>query len=377
MNNTPILTTSAEVKVLADELRGEAILAVDLEADSMHRYREQVCLLQLSVPGRTVLIDPLAGAELAPLAGLFADPAVRKIFHAADYDLRSLYRDFRLEVRGLFDTMISAQLLGEEKIGLNDVLGKYFGVTLDKRFQRADWSIRPLSAAMVAYAAEDTRHLHRLVELFEARLLELGRRDWAAEEFGILEGVRFSESERGPLCLRLKGAGPLDRRQLGVLEELLQWREREAERRDRPPFQVIGNAILLALARQSPRTATALAAMAVLPERLRDRHGRDLLAAIARGMELPSSDLPVWPKTPRLERDPAVDGRLTILKGWRRDKAAALGIDPGVLINNALLELLARENPATTAQLAASPGLKNWQRRELGTELLAALRRPA
>ena len=375
--NTPILTTSAEVAALAAELRGEAILAVDLEADSMHRYREQVCLLQLSVPGRTVLIDPLAGADLAPLAGLFADPAVRKIFHAADYDLRSLYRDFRLEVRGLFDTMVSAQLLGEEKIGLNDVLGKYFGVTLDKRFQRADWSIRPLPAEMVAYAAEDTRHLHRLTELFEARLLELGRRDWAAEEFGLLEGVRFSDSEKGPLCLRLKGAGALDRRQLGVLEELLQWRELEAARRDRPPFQVIGNTILLALAMQAPRMATALAAITELPERLRDRHGRDLLAAIGRGMELPGEALPAWPKTSRPERDPAVDARLAALKVWRRDKAAALGIDPGVLINNALLELLARENPVTTAQLAASPGLKHWQRQELGAELLERLRRPA
>jgi ribonuclease D len=375
--NTPILTTSVEVAALADELHGETILAVDLEADSMHRYRERVCLLQLSTAQRTVLIDPLPGAELAPLAEIFADPAVRKIFHAADYDLRSLYRDFRLEVRGLFDTMISAQLLGEEKIGLNDVLGKYFGVSLDKKYQRADWSIRPLSAEMIAYAAEDTRHLHRLSALFEAKLLELGRRDWAAEEFQLLEQVRFSDNERGPLCLRFKGAGVLDRRQLGVLEELLQWREREAERRDRPPFQVIGNAILLALAKQTPRTATALAAVGELPERLRDRHGRELLAAITRGMELPNSDLPVWPKTPRPERDPAVETRLTALKNWRREKAAVLAIDPGVLINNALLELLARDNPATAAQLESLSGLKHWQRREFGGELLARLRSPA
>jgi ribonuclease D len=371
---TPILTTTAEVAALATTLQGQPAIAVDLEADSMHRYRERVCLVQLSVPGRTVLIDPLAGADLAPLGELFANPAVRKIFHAADYDLRSLFRDFRLEVRGLFDTMISAQLLGEEKIGLADVLHKYFGVTLDKRFQRADWSQRPLSTEMIAYAAEDTRHLHRLAELFETRLGELGRLEWAREEFLLLEAVRFSDGERGPLCLRLKGAGTLDRRQLGVLEELLQWREREAERRDRPPFQVVGNAILLVLARQTPRTATALAAIAELPERLRDRYGRDLLAAIGRGMDLPGSALPLWPKTLRPERDPAADARLATLKNWRRDQAAALAIDPGVLINNALLELLARENPGSPAQLETLAGLKLWQRRELGTGLLASLR---
>jgi ribonuclease D len=339
----------------------------------MHRYRERVCLMQISTPGRTVLIDPLAGADLAPLAAIFADPAIRKIFHAADYDLRSLYRDFRLEVRGLFDTMISAQLLGEEKIGLADVLAKYFAVTLDKRYQRADWSQRPLTAEMIAYAAEDTRHLHRLMALFEGKLRESGRLEWAAEEFALLETVRFSSEERGPLCLRLKGAGPLDRRQLGILEELLQWREREAERRDRPPFQVLGNAILLALARQAPRTPVALAAIAELPERLRDRYGRDLLAAIGRGLELPNSALPAWPKVPRPERDPAADARLAALKSWRRDRAAALAIDPGVLINNAALEQLAREQPRSFEQLAATSGLKNWQRREFGSELLAAL----
>jgi ribonuclease D len=373
--NAPILTTTTEVAALADELRGETVIAVDLEADSMHRYRERVCLMQLSSPRQTVLIDPLAGADLAPLAAIFADPAVRKIFHAADYDLRSLYRDFGLEVRGLFDTMVSAQLLGEEKIGLNDVLGKYFGVTLDKKYQRADWSIRPLTPEMIAYAAEDTRHLHRLCELFEAKLRERGRRDWATEEFALLEGVRFSDNEKGPLCLRLKGAGTLDRRQLGVLEELLQWREREAERRDRPPFQVIGNTILLALALQAPRTNTTLAAVPELPERLRDRYGRELLAAITRGLELPSSDLPVWPKMPRPERDPAVEARLTALKAWRREKAAALAIDPGVLINNALLETLARDQPLQITALDAVAGLKNWQRQVLGDELLAVLAR--
>jgi ribonuclease D len=375
--NPPILTTTAEVSALAGELRGQPSIAVDLEADSMHRYRERVCLLQLSTPDRTVLIDPLPGADLTSLAAILADPAVRKIFHAADYDLRSLYRDFRLEVRGLFDTMVSAQLLGEEKIGLADVLGKYFGVTLDKRFQRADWSLRPLPAEMIAYAAEDTRHLHRLAELFETRLEELGRRVWADEEFRLLEGVRFSDSESGPLCLRVKGAGTLDRRQLGVLEELLQWREQEAARRDRPPFQIVGNALLLELAKQTPRTAVSLAAITVLPERLRDRYGRDLLAGIACGLELSNDRLPVWPRSPRLERDPAAEARLTALKSWRREKATALGIDPGVLINNALLELLAREKPGSRMALESCPGMKQWQRHELGGDLLEILQSPA
>ena len=367
-----ILTSTAEVAALAAELRGEPVLAVDLEADSQHRYREQVCLLQLSTLDRTVLIDPLQGLDLAPLAELFADPAVRKIFHAADYDLRCLHRDFHLEVHGLFDTMISAQLLGEEKLGLADVLGKYFGVTLDKRYQRADWAIRPLPPEMIAYAAEDTRHLHRLMELFEARLRELGRLEWAAEEFALLEAVRFNVSA-GPLCLRLKGAGTLPRRQLGILEELLQWREREAARRDRPPYQVVGNSTLLPLAQQAPRTLPDLAAIEGVTPRLVERYGRDLLAAILRGLEQPEGELPVWQRQPRQERDPAVDARLAALKDWRKQRAGALHIDPGVLINNALLETLARERPTHAEALTGFPGLKRWQHRVLGSELLAVL----
>ncbi len=370
----PILTTTAEVAAFAASLRGEAVLAVDLEADSQHRYREQVCLLQLTAAGRTVLIDPLAGAELAPLAPLFADPAVRKIFHAADYDLRCLYRDFGLEVRGLFDTMITAQLLGEEKIGLADVLAKYFGVSLDKRFQRADWAIRPLPADMIHYAAEDTRHLAGLAELWETRLIELGRLEWAREEFTLLETVRFAGQE-GPLCLRLKGGAVLSRRQLGVAEELLQWREGEAERRDRPTYQVLGGPLVVDLARHSPRTLEELGRVPGLAPRLAERYGRALLAAVGRGLELPEQELPRWPYEPRPERDPAVDARLAALKDWRKERAAALKLEPGVLINNALLEGLARRQPADAGELEAFPGVKGWQRRELGTELLALLRR--
>ena len=144
MPDTPILTDRAAVARFAAELAQETIVAVDLEADSMHSYQEKVCLLQFTTPSRTLLIDPLAVDDLSPLGPVLADPAIRKLFHAADYDIRCLNRDFGFEVRGLFDTMIACQFLGEEKVGLADILGKYFGVVLDKQFQRADWSQRPL-----------------------------------------------------------------------------------------------------------------------------------------------------------------------------------------------------------------------------------------
>jgi ribonuclease D len=339
----------------------------------MHSYREKVCLVQITSATGTRLIDPLQVTNLDPLKPVLANPAIRKIFHAADYDLRCLHRDFGIEIRGLFDTMICAQLLGEERIGLADLLGKYFDVNLDKRFQRADWSQRPLSAEMIRYAAEDTRHLHRLAELFETHLKELGRLDWAQEEFALQEQVRFNGND-GPLCLRVKGARNLGRRQLGILEELLQWRETEAERRNRPPFKVIGNKDLLALALAAPATPQALKATAGLSPRHADRLGKKLLAAIRRGQEIPADRLPDFPRQgPRPKRDPQVDARLENLKKWRKRLAESYRLDPGVLINNAQLEELARRNPQEAAALEEIPGMRNWQRRELGSGILQLL----
>ncbi len=372
MPETPILTDTDSISRLAEELHRETAIAVDLEADSMHCYQEKVCLLQFSTPSRTVLVDPLAKGDLEPLQEVLADPQLRKIFHAADYDIRCLYRDFGFEIRGLFDTMVSCQFLGEEKVGLADVLNKYFGVALDKQYQRADWSVRPLSPEMIRYAAEDTRHLHRLVTLLEEQLAARGRLAWVTEEFALLEQVRHSEQD-GPLYLRTKGAGMLDRRQLAVLEELLQWRDREARRRDRPPFKVAGNKALLELARSTPRTLKGLVAVEGISPRMADRFGGQILKAIERGLAVPDSELPRFPRSPRPVRDPEVDQRVALLKEWRKEVAAELEMDPGILINNALLDELARRQPSSETGLEAVPGMKNWQRRVLGAGILQRL----
>jgi len=366
-----ILTTTGELETFAAELQGEECIGVDLEADALHNYQEQVCLLQFTTSARTLLIDPLAIESLQPLAAVLADGEVRKIFHAADYDLRCLRRDFGFEINGLFDTMIGAQFCGEEKIGLADMLRKYFEVELDKRFQKADWSQRPLSTEMANYAAEDTRHLHRLAALIEKRLTELGRLEWLHEECRLLEQVRFAEHD-GPLFLRFKGAGTLDRRQLAVLEALLHWRDAEAMRRNRPLFKIIGNAQLLEVAKQRPRDREGLKSVPGLSPGHAERYGRDLLAAVTAAEALPGEDLPVYPRERGVERDPEVDQRMKKLKGWRQLRAAELELDPGVLINNATLEQIARRQPGDLDSLAALPGIRRWQVDALGCDLLLA-----
>jgi ribonuclease D len=372
MEQTEILTTNAQVAELAGLLAGETAIAVDLEADSMHNYQEKVCLIQISTLQRTVLIDPLAATDLSPLQPVFGNPAIRKIFHAADYDLRSLKRDFGLSINGLFDTMISAQLLGEDRVGLADLLRKYFGVELDKKYQRADWSLRPLPAEMVRYAAEDTCHLHRLVALFEERLTALNRASWAAEEFALMEEVQFADAG-GPICLRFKGAGTLHRRELGVLEKLMLWREQEGARLNRPVFKILGNKSLMEMAQSMPKFMGDLRGIDGLPQRLIEKYGRALLAAVQSGLEIPEAELPKFPRLPRRVKDSGLEDRVKLLKKWRQREASRYALEPGVLINNAALEALAQLNPQSLAEFNEIVGLKNWQKKELGESLLEAL----
>jgi len=367
----PIITDMEQLQEFAERLEQHASIAIDLEADSMHHYQEQACLLQFSTPEETLLVDPLKLADLEPLRKVLADPGIRKLFHAADYDLRCLRRDFNLEVRGLFDTMIASQFCGEEKFGLADLLNKYFSVRLDKKFQRADWTIRPLPHDMMNYAAEDTRHLERLAEIMSANLRDLGREEWVAEECRLLEQVAF-EVQDGPKYLRFKGAGKLAPRQLAILDLLLEWREREAERRDVPPFKVFGNQGLLAIALNAPESQQAMASLEGVYPRLADRYGRQLLRLIEQAQALPDDRLPQYPKGARRVREPEIEKRLTVLKQWRTQKAAELQLDAGLLINNALLEEVARLQPQTPAQLDM---LKNWQRQVLGDELMALLKK--
>ncbi|MDX2494473.1 MAG: HRDC domain-containing protein [Desulfuromusa sp.] len=372
MSLPPILTQTEQIKEFAEQLSNYQTIAVDLEADSMHNYQEKVCLLQFSTPDTTVLIDPLAGAELSALQPVLANPQIRKIFHAADYDIRCLARDFDIEINGLFDTMISCQFLGEDRFGLADVLRKYFAVELDKQYQRADWSRRPLSDPMIRYAAGDTSYLHELVENLEAQLIEKGRLEWVQEEFTLMEKVRFVVRQ-GAMFLRFKGAGTLGRRQLAVLENLLHWRDAEAHRRDCPLYMVLANKTLLTLASEMPQGDDQLTRINGLSSRLIDRYGKKILAAVVPALDLAEAELPVYPRAERRVKDPQVEKRVIRLKEWRKQAAADLELDPGVLINNTLLEELARKHPNTDQDFAEVDLLKNWQRKVLGEGILRTL----
>lgn len=359
------------------ELGREALLAVDTEAASFHRYRDRVYLLQLSSRDITAVVDPL-GVDLTPFGAMLADPAVEVVFHDADYDLRLLDREFGFRATRLFDTRVAAQLLNEPGVGLAALLEKYLGVKLDKRFQRADWSARPLSAGMLDYAAADTRNLLELRDILRRRLVELDRLSWAEEEFLLLEGVRWSAPEDGePAWLRMKGAKALRGRALAVLREVFEWRDATAKKADKAAFRIINNEPILAIARDLPTTVAALRAIPGVGHDLIERRGRELLAAVQRGLDVPEADLPRIERPPRRAADPAFDARLERLKLARNREAARLDLPPGVVCPNGTLEAIARAVPETMEELGRVPGLRRWQAAEVGAALLAALPAPA
>jgi ribonuclease D len=369
-----MIDTDAGLARLAGRLAGERVLAFDLEADSLHHYREKVCLIQIAAGREVFLVDPLAVSDVSPLGPILESPAIRKVFHGADYDIRSLHRDFGIQVRNLFDTMIACQFLGEKEVGLAAVLRKRFGVELDKRYQKADWSRRPLEPGMIEYAAADTSLLVRLYRELERELKSLGRLSWVEEESELLSEVRAADREGEPFYCRFKGAGRMDPRTLAVLEELLVYRDGKARLSDRPPFKVLPNETLRVLAEKKPEKVQELNGIPGLTPRSVERHGREILKAIAAGCGLPEDLLPRICRPPRPVKDPVREERLQRLKLWREAKARELGIDAGVLANNALLELLAKEVPRELSGLDLIPSMRRWQRKELGPGLLAALR---
>ena len=343
---------------------GGGPLALDTEADSFHHYHEKVCLIQLSFGGQDVLVDPLADVDLDLLRAALENPGLRKIAHGADYDVRMLHRNFGLELHGLFDTMLAARLVGERAFGLSALLSKFLNVRLEKRFQRADWSLRPLSQEMVRYAVLDTRHLEQLAEILEERLRQLGRTDWAREEFERVEAVRWSAGARGAgeVYLRIKGIRKLDRRQLGVLRELAELREAAARRRDVPPFRVMRDEVLFELVRGLPRDRPDLRAVRGLPSSwTRDTAASALLEALDRGLGLSDECLPPIPRSEKRKRlDPESESRVRRLCGERDTLAQRLGLEPAVLASRSLLEqVVVHLEPGQ--ELARVPGLRRWQ----------------
>ena len=365
-------TVDAVDRFLADIADTRAI-ALDTEGASFHRFVDRIYLLQLSTDSHEAIIDPLPIGTPSRLGALLEDRAVEVILHDADYDLRLLHKDYGWRVTHLFDTRVAAQILGIKAFGLAALLEQFFGLKLDKKHQRADWSMRPLTADMLDYAAQDTRHLLGLRDILRAELEKKGRLHWAQEEFLRAEGTQWDVEEPDTSFYRLKGARDLTRRELARLRELVRWRDGIAAELDRATFRVAGNEVLFELVRLAPTTRDGLFGVKGFPRGMSEARVADALQAIARGTAIAEADLPRFPKSARWDRDPDFDERVARLKTFRDHMAVQLDLDPGVLCSRDRMEAAARRNPKRADDLLEVPELRRWQVEVLGEGFVKAL----
>lgn len=358
---------------LSANLEKEAAIGVDLEADSMYHYREKVCLVQISTASRNFLIDPVSLGDLSPLLPVFSHPNIRKVFHGSDYDIRSLHRDFGIEVHCLFDTQIAARFLGFGETSLAGLIMDKFGVLIKKKYQKKDWSMRPLPQAMLSYAAQDACYLLPLADFLEKELRSRGWLSCLEEECDILSRVRQTPPADGPLFLRFKGAGRLESGGLAVLEAVLRLRVELASRWDRPLFKVLGNRAIMDIANKKPVTEKGLADIEGLSPKQIKTLGPDLLENISAAMNLPEGALPVYPAKVRQTLRTKNREKIKALKKWRDRRAGELGIDPALICPNALIENLVQAHPGEPKDLEDIDGMRTWQRQHFGQEICALL----
>jgi ribonuclease D len=365
-----LVSGNGQLADLIDDLQSQPSVAVDTESNSLYAYRERVCLIQFSTRSGDYLVDPLADLDLSPLGAVFSDSAIEKVFHAAEYDVMTMRRDFGFDFANLFDTMWAARILGWPKVGLGSILQSTFDIHTNKRYQRYDWGKRPIDEGAQTYACMDTHYLLDLRDLQAGALRTRGRWEEAQEVF---EQVALSEA--APRAFdpqdfrRVKGSSKLKSAEQAVLFQLYMWRDREARRRDTPPFKVLGNGTLKTLAITRPRTAADMAGIRGLrPHHIR-RYGDQILRAVKLGARVKPPPPP--PPPPRHSREEMQ--RFRALQAWRKEMGAQRGVDPDVVVGNPVLWALAEKNPRTVEELAAIEGLGPWKRREYGDQMLRIL----
>jgi ribonuclease D len=357
----------ARLAALAKRMAREPALAVDTESNSLYAYRERICLIQVSTRTADYLIDPLALDDVSPLGGLLADRRIEKVFHACEYDLICLRRDYGFQVNNVFDTMIAARTLGWPNVGLARIMEELWQVKTNKRYQRADWSHRPLAPEQLSYACLDTHYLLPLRDILTEKLKENGALEEAREEFERLTLVSADHPAFDPDGFwRISGARDLEPREAAVLREVYLYRDRAAQKADRPPFKILGDDTLLAVARAQPRQARDLRGLPGMSNGQIQRHKRGLLEAVQHGQTA------TLPRRPRNQRsDEATLERYEALRTWRKRRAQARGVD--VILARDTLWAIASHNPRTPRDLEHISELGPWRREKYGGEILKLL----
>ena len=358
----------ATFNLMAADLSAQPRIAVDTESNSLHAFRERVCLIQFSTPKKDYLVDPLVLQDMSPLAPLFASPKIEKIFHAAEYDLICLRRDFGFEFANLFDTMQAARILGYPFVGLDNILAEKFGVKIDKRHQKADWGARPLTPVQIDYARFDTHYLFQLRDLLEGELREKERWEIAQDDFLLACNVNDAKEKlNGASWKKFGTRKDLSLRELTIISELCTCRDQIAEKLGRPAFKVVGDDILLDIARNLPEKDVDLSGIGMSSRQIR-LWGDEILAAMKRGLDAPLV------KREQVKRPgDAVLKRLDKLKSWRKKVAKELAVESDVVLPKIYLSMLAENPPKNINELESVMCESPTRFKKYGTQIYSLI----
>ena len=349
------------------QLKESRHLGVDTESNSLHAYQEQVCLIQFTDDQTDYLIDAMAQLDLSKLSVIFSDESIEKIFHAAEYDILCLKRDFGFEFNHLFDTMQSARILGMEKLGLTGLLSDLLGVERGKSFQKADWGKRPVPEEMRQYARLDTHYLLQLRNILAERLKEQNLMDLAREDFRRLCLAEHTQRDV-PLYTQVSGYHTLDLQALAVLEELCQFRDHRAQKLNRPHFKVIGNSALLAAAESLPRSVEELKKIEGFSPKILERYQKEILDAVKKGLSSP----PIQPEKHHRPSQAYID-RLQKLQDWRKNEGKKMGVQSDIVLPRDILEEIAAKNPRDLRELKVIMVEVPWRLARFGRDIIKVI----
>lgn len=366
-----LLTSSDDLHKIVKDAASNKYISIDIEGNGFFRYPEFVCLIQLCVGEDIYLVDPLAIEDISSLGIVFADQKILKILHAGDYDIRSLNRDYGFSFTNVFDTSLAAGLLGSKKLGLDSVLKEYIDadVTKDKKLQRSDWTVRPLSKAARKYAADDVKYLFPAMQVMKEKLENLNRISWLAEECERLQSVTFNAKDEDTAFLDVKGSKSLDGQALSVLQALYSIREDEAIGRDRPPFKIVGDSVLVAIATKPQADYSEIKGIGAW--------GRSSVSKRIRKIAVEALDKPPIerPRGKSIRRNnmsnkerERANVRLKELKEWRKSLGDAISVDPSLLWPTSSLNRLSRDLSSFEEEIS-EPEVRKWQVMEFGSRL--------
>ncbi len=342
-----IVNNAETFQEMLAHLKPQPDIAIDTESNSLYVYQERVCLIQISTAKNDYLIDTLVLPGLDELAPLFANPAIQKVFHAGDYDLATLKRDYGFEFINVFDTMLAATALAEPSIGLAALLEKYLGVVMEKKYQRADWGKRPLSSEMLLYAQSDSHYLLDLRDILIKKLKDANRLDSVLEDSAAVARITLPMKEIEENIWKVRGAQDLNPMSLSLLKQLNHFREDLARQRDVPPFKVFSDRVMTEIASTQPHFQEELGLLPSLSPRFIKRYGSQIMKVI---QEWRKNPIPVKARKNNRPSDRELKLR-DKLSNWRKAIGAKEKVPSNVVLPRDLLELIAHHDPATKEEL--------------------------